>query len=113
MNRTKTLRKWLLPAVTTILVILTLLLCYNQRPQPLILQTLEFPAAEEGKGCLDLNTATVKELEALPGIGPALAEKLLSWREENGPFTCREDILSINGIGEATYETIKPYISFG
>jgi len=113
MKRTKTILKWSLPAVTAVLVILTLLLCYNHRPQPLILQTLEIPAVEEGQGCLDLNTATAKELDALPGIGPALAEKLLSWREENGPFTCREDVLSVNGIGEATYETIKPYISFG
>lgn len=113
MNKNKNLFQWLLLAFTVALVLFTFHCCYNRGARPLILQPLEITAPEEGHGCLNLNTATASELEELPGIGPALAQNILSWREENGTFTCREDVLAVSGIGEATYETIKPYISFG
>ena len=60
---------------------------------------------------LDLNRATAEELEALPGIGPALAERILAFREENGPFRSPEELLSVSGIGEATLAGLMPYIS--
>ena len=113
MNKNKNLFQWLFLVFTAALVLFTFHCCYNRSARPLILQTLEITAPEEGRGCLDLNAATAAELEELPGIGPALARNILSWREENGAFTCREDVLAVSGIGEVTYETIKPYISFG
>lgn len=113
MNKNRKLFKWALLAFTAALVLFTVWHCYDHSPRPLILRTMELSAPEEGQGCLDINTATAAELEELPGIGPALAEKIIAWREENGPFTGREDVLAVSGIGEATYETIKPYISFG
>lgn len=113
MKKNQKLFEWALLALTAALVLFTVLHSYDHSPRPLILRTLELSVPEEGQGCLDINTATAAELEELPGIGPALARKIISWREENGPFTGREDVLAVAGIGEATYETIKPYISFG
>ena len=61
---------------------------------------------------LDLNTASAEELACLPGIGPVLAERILSRRDELGAFRSKEDILSVSGIGEAVYEKIEPYITY-
>ena len=61
---------------------------------------------------LDLNDATEEELEGLPGIGPVLAERILERRAELGAFRTREDVLSVSGIGEATYAAIEPYITY-
>ena len=61
---------------------------------------------------LDMNGATAQELEELPGIGPVLAERIIAWREENGPFTGPEDLMAVEGVGPATYEGLAPYIGF-
>jgi competence protein ComEA len=50
-------------------------------------------------GALDLNQASVAELEALPGIGPSLASAIVQYREQNGPFQSVEELLSVPGIG--------------
>lgn len=80
------------------------------KPQPLILETFE--QSGTAAAVLDLNDATAEELEALPGIGPVLAERIVAWREENGPFQSREDVLDVKGIGEATYESLAPYVTY-
>ncbi|WP_105566559.1 helix-hairpin-helix domain-containing protein [Microbacterium halophytorum] len=49
---------------------------------------------------VDLNTADQAELETLPGIGPALAQRVIAWREENGGFASVDDLLAVSGIGE-------------
>ena len=49
---------------------------------------------------LDLNTATAAELAALPGIGEALAERIVAYREANGAFASVEELLEVSGIGE-------------
>ena len=80
---------------------------------PLVLRALEpAPLRSDPDGPLDLNRATAEELEALPGIGPVLAESILARREEQGPFESPEDILAVPGIGEGTYEKILPYITY-
>ena len=61
---------------------------------------------------LNINTATQKELEALPGIGAVLAERIIARREEYGSFEEKEDLLAVSGVGEAVYEAIAPYITF-
>ncbi|WP_261799167.1 ComEA family DNA-binding protein [Microbacterium wangchenii] len=57
-------------------------------------------AASPGDPVVDLNTADAAALEELPGIGPALADRILTWREENGRFASVEDLLAVPGIGE-------------
>lgn len=59
---------------------------------------------------LDLNSATAAELETLPGIGPALAGRIVAYREEHGPFTSVEDLLQVSGIGPATLERLRPLV---
>lgn len=62
-------------------------------------------------GKVNLNTADQAALEALPEVGPALAQAILSWREKNGRFTVVEDLLSVSGIGEKTFETLKDLVT--
>ena len=60
---------------------------------------------------ININTATQEELDTLPGIGPAIAAKIIAYRKEKGKFNNKEEIKEVSGIGEAKYEKIKEYIS--
>ncbi len=60
---------------------------------------------------IDINTATLEELDTLPGIGPTTAQKIIDYRTENGPFSVIEDILNVSGIGPATFEDIQDLIT--
>ncbi len=59
---------------------------------------------------LDLNQAEAADLDGLPGIGPALAQRIIEYREKNGPFKKIEDLQQVSGIGPAKLEKIKPYL---
>lgn len=60
---------------------------------------------------LDLNLATAAELESLPGIGPALAGRIVSFREKHGAFGCAEDIGRVPGIGTKLAAALGPYLT--
>ena len=60
---------------------------------------------------LDLNTASAEELTALPGIGEALAERIIAYREEHGPFSATEEVMKVSGIGEAKYAALEGRIT--
>jgi competence protein ComEA len=62
---------------------------------------------------ININTASQAELETLPGIGPTTAQKIIQYREQNGPFVSTEDIVNVAGIGTGTYERIKDLITVG
>ena len=62
---------------------------------------------------LNINTATAQQLDTLPKIGPKLAESILQYRDEHGPFTNIGQLLDVPGIGEKTLEAIAPYITAG
>jgi len=71
-------------------------------------------AAEETAGDLiDLNTADAPALEGLPRIGPALAERIITWRDENGRFASVDDLLAVPGIGDKMLEGIRPHVRVG
>lgn len=61
---------------------------------------------------VNVNAASAQELEALPGIGPKLAQHIVEYRTQHGPFACPEDLEKVDGIGPATVEKIRPYVSF-
>ena len=60
---------------------------------------------------VNINTATQEELDALPGIGPSIAAKIIDYREQNGKFNSIEEIKEVSGIGDAKYEKIKDSIT--
>lgn len=62
---------------------------------------------------LNLNEASVEELESLPGIGPARARAIVRWREEQGLFRELEELLKVPGIGPATLERLRPLAGVG
>ncbi|WP_193106842.1 ComEA family DNA-binding protein [Brachybacterium sp. FME24] len=64
-------------------------------------------AGSSAGGHIDLNTATATDLEQLPGVGPAIAQRILEHREKNGPFTSVDGLLEVSGIGPATLEEIR------
>jgi competence protein ComEA len=66
---------------------------------------------EEFSGKVNINTATVVELDALPGIGPVYARNIVDYRQKNGLFTYIEDIQKVDGIGPALFEKIKDLIT--
>src|SRR5690606_1678075 len=56
---------------------------------------------------IDLNEATLEELQALPGIGPGLARRIVEERERRGPFTSLEDLARVRGIGPARVDALR------
>jgi len=60
---------------------------------------------------IDINRAELWLLDALPGIGETLAQRIVDYRRANGPFQRIEDLLKVSGIGEATFENIRDFIT--
>ena len=66
--------------------------------------------AGASNGRVDLNSADAALLETLPRIGPALAERIIAWRDDNGPFTSVEDLLAVPGIGDKMLESLRDLV---
>ena len=60
-------------------------------------------AGGSGDGVVHLNTADLAALDTLPRIGPALAQRIIDWREANGPFTSVDQLSEVTGIGDAIF----------
>jgi competence protein ComEA len=74
-------------------------------------QEQEEAAAPSAEGVLNLNTATVEQLQALPGIGPSKAEASVAMRDRRGPFQRVEQVLLVRGIGRATFRRLRPMLT--
>lgn len=62
---------------------------------------------------LDVNSATAEDLTALPGIGPVLAQRIVTYRESHGDFQAVEELLNVEGIGEKRMESIAELLTIG
>lgn len=71
-----------------------------------------FPSSiKTSPALVNINTADEKELDSLPGIGPALAERIIQYREEHGTFTAVEDLEKVSGIGEKKFLKLKELVT--
>ncbi|WP_240642289.1 ComEA family DNA-binding protein [Microbacterium sulfonylureivorans] len=67
-------------------------------------------AAQATDGRVDLNTADLAALDTLPRIGPAMAQRIIDWRDENGRFTAVEDLLAVPGIGDKMLDALRDLV---
>ena len=123
------LRRLLFPALTICFVLLlggywlgrrsgTGPVLSTQRSVPIqteaALRSLPSPGGETTAhtedGRLDLNRATAEELMRLPGIGEALAGRILAYRAEHGPFQYAAELMNVSGIGRGTFEKLREYV---
>lgn len=78
-----------------------------------LLAGLALPALAdtEKAGVVNINTATVQELQLLPRVGPSLAQRIVEFRDKNGPFKRVEELMQVKGIGEKTFALLQPHIT--
>jgi len=70
------------------------------------------PAAKsEPMATININTASVKELDALPGIGAKTAALIVEYRQKNGPFKKIEELMNVRGVGEKSFLKLKPQLT--
>ncbi|GAB4148679.1 MAG: hypothetical protein Fur0021_08910 [Candidatus Promineifilaceae bacterium] len=85
-------------------------------PAPVVVEPQRSTGTEVdlGSGSLiNINTATLEELDTLPGIGPSTAADIVAYREANGPFAAIESIMDVPGIGPARFDELKALITVG
>jgi competence protein ComEA len=68
-------------------------------------------AAAEPQGTVNINSAGAEQLSLLPRVGSVVAQRIIDFREQNGNFKTAEDLMLVKGIGEKTFELIRPYVS--
>ena len=78
---------------------------------PLVGQTPAGATAGVSNGKVNINTADATALETLPRVGPAMAARIIAWREANGLFTSVDDLRSVSGIGDRTFDALKDLIT--
>ena len=71
------------------------------------------PTAVSSASLININTATLEQLDTLPGIGPVTAQSIVTYRQQHGRFQHIEDIMNVSGIGPATFDKIQSLITVG
>ena len=76
-----------------------------------VLSPLASQAQSQSKEVVNINTASAEELAQLPRVGPALSQRIVDFRKENGNFKKTEDLILVKGIGEKTFKNLEPFIT--
>lgn len=71
---------------------------------------LPAPSQAQGKA-VNINTASVEQLTLLPRVGSVVAQRIVDFRDKNGRFKSLEDLMLVQGVGEKTFELIRPHIT--
>ena len=109
----------LLPVVTCVFVVFVAWLFFarTKAHPPVALQPVPtlsgYGAALSESETLNINTATAEQLQALPGIGSVLAERIIAYRQENGMFQSIGELMLVPGVGEKKLETIWDLVTTG
>jgi len=74
---------------------------------------LAFAAKPEPTGKVNINTASAEQLTVLPGVGPALAAKIVEHRQKSGSFKTTQELMNVRGIGEKNFAKIQGYLTVG
>jgi competence protein ComEA len=80
------------------------------RPQPGVNGVASATNTPSASGVVNINRASVTELDALPGVGPSTAQAIVDYRSANGPFGSPEDLLNVKGIGPAKFEAMRKLV---
>ena len=109
--------EWGLLILTAIFLCLLFALLSRELPGPsqadysIVIRSEMTEVTPEPEGPLNINTADAEQLDTLYGIGPVLAERIIQYRQENGPFTSVEELLEVKGIGTSILEEIEDLIT--
>ena len=98
-------------SIATVLAIVATVLLASPALAGTTQQSAEQTAASPAKPAINLNTATIEQLETLPGIGRKTAERILEYRTKSGGFKRIEDLMNVKGIGEKSFLKLKPLVS--
>ncbi len=98
---------WMMAALTAFTVMTAHVPGQAQRGQP----AAEQKAAAAAATPLNLNAATAADLEKLPGVGPALASRIIDYRQKNGGFKKIEELMNVQGIGEQSFLKLKALLT--
>ncbi len=101
--------------VCTLMVIATVRIIRGFATEDRVMTPLLVATGETAPGyttlfTIDINLSPADSMELIPGIGPALASRIVAYRDSAGPFREVQDIVRVPGIGNKTYERIKPYL---
>lgn len=72
-----------------------------------------FNTEEQNDGRININTASLEQLQLLPGIGQTIARRIIEYREKHGRFSSITELLDVDGIGNVKYKELEPYVKVG
>ena len=78
---------------------------------PATVSAAESPSAKVSVETIHLNQATAEQLQDLPGVGPALSERIISYRDQHGPFSSVDQLVAVKGVGQAKLASFKDRLS--